>query len=122
MGPPQGWYQLVMVLIVCRFGCGLFAESSPSSVASIDQLRPQLDTLSLERLPAPLTRDQSSASKLDGFLNSTCQLMPIIHLLNQAGCEPKAIASFACSGACNSYVQVSLPAGRWPSRKWPALA
>ena len=38
---------------------------------------------------------------------SSCQLVQIVHLLHHKGCQPKAIASFACSGSCPSYVRVS---------------
>jgi len=39
---------------------------------------------------------------------SSCQLVQIVHLIHQVGCQPKAIVSFACSGSCPSYVQVSI--------------
>lgn len=41
------------------------------------------------------------------YKGSSCQMVQIVHLLHQDGCHPKAIASFACSGTCPSYVQVS---------------
>jgi len=37
----------------------------------------------------------------------TCQLVPIVHALKHPGCALKAISSYACAGACPSYVQVS---------------
>lgn len=36
-----------------------------------------------------------------------CQVTPVIHILQQPGCIPKPIASYACMGRCTSYVQVS---------------
>nr|CAH0104889.1 unnamed protein product [Daphnia galeata] len=36
-----------------------------------------------------------------------CQLTPVIHVLQYPGCIPKPIPSFACTGKCTSYVQVS---------------
>ncbi|GBN06156.1 hypothetical protein AVEN_191211-1, partial [Araneus ventricosus] len=34
-----------------------------------------------------------------------CHLRPVIHVLQQPGCIPKPIPSFACQGSCSSYVQ-----------------
>ncbi|XP_022696615.1 bursicon-like [Varroa jacobsoni] len=36
-----------------------------------------------------------------------CQLKPVIHIIKEPGCQPKPVPSFACHGACASYVQVS---------------
>lgn len=36
-----------------------------------------------------------------------CQLTPVIHVLQYPGCIPKPIPSFACTGKCTSYVQVT---------------
>ncbi|XP_008547494.1 partner of bursicon [Microplitis demolitor] len=36
-----------------------------------------------------------------------CQVTPVIHLLRYQGCLPKPIPSFACTGRCSSYLQVS---------------
>ncbi|GIY97179.1 bursicon [Caerostris extrusa] len=36
-----------------------------------------------------------------------CHLRPVIHVLQQPGCIPKPIPSFACQGSCSSYVQKS---------------
>lgn len=41
-----------------------------------------------------------------GQHRSACQLVHVAHLLRHVGCQPKAIASFACRGTCPSYVQV----------------
>ena len=38
-----------------------------------------------------------------------CHLTPVIHVLQYPGCIPKPIPSFACTGRCTSYVQVSQP-------------
>uniref|UniRef100_A0A8D8YLU3 Bursicon n=1 Tax=Cacopsylla melanoneura TaxID=428564 RepID=A0A8D8YLU3_9HEMI len=43
----------------------------------------------------------SSASSDD------CQVTPVIHVLQYPGCVPKPIPSFACTGRCSSYLQVS---------------
>jgi hypothetical protein len=36
-----------------------------------------------------------------------CHLTPVFHVLKYPGCIPKPIPSFACTGKCTSYVQVS---------------
>ncbi|KAL1514161.1 hypothetical protein ABEB36_003466 [Hypothenemus hampei] len=36
-----------------------------------------------------------------------CQVTPVIHVLQYPGCVPKPIPSFACTGRCASYLQVS---------------
>ncbi|XP_051166315.1 uncharacterized protein LOC127284733 [Leptopilina boulardi] len=36
-----------------------------------------------------------------------CQITRVIHVLQYPGCVPKPIPSFACTGRCSSYVQVS---------------
>merc|ERR550534_2037692 len=40
-------------------------------------------------------------------LADECHLTPVIHVLRYPGCVPKPIPSFACTGKCTSYVQVS---------------
>ena len=40
-------------------------------------------------------------------LGDECHLTPVIHVLQHPGCIPKPIPSFACTGRCTSYVQVS---------------
>lgn len=42
-----------------------------------------------------------------GIPADECQVTPVIHILQQPGCIPKPIASYACMGRCTSYVQVS---------------
>lgn len=37
-----------------------------------------------------------------------CQVTPVIHILQQPGCIPKPIPSYACIGRCASYVQVKV--------------
>lgn len=37
-----------------------------------------------------------------------CQVSPVVHVLQYAGCIPKPIPSFACIGRCSSYLQVNL--------------
>ena len=60
---------------------------------------------------APNTVGKSSGefggTSLD-YSRASCQLVQVAHLLYHDGCQPKAIASFACAGLCPSYVQVSL--------------
>lgn len=53
-------------------------------------------------------KSKVSLSNPGDYQSSACQLVQIVHLLHHAGCQPKAIASFACSGSCPSYVQVSV--------------
>ncbi|XP_050302650.1 bursicon [Anthonomus grandis grandis] len=36
-----------------------------------------------------------------------CQVTPVIHVLQYPGCVPKPIPSYACTGRCASYIQVS---------------
>ncbi|CAM1300549.1 Burs (predicted) [Pycnogonum litorale] len=36
-----------------------------------------------------------------------CHITPVIHVLEHPNCAPKPIPSFACTGTCTSYVQVS---------------
>ncbi|XP_049940239.1 bursicon-like [Schistocerca serialis cubense] len=50
-------------------------------------------------LAAPQAPDRSPADE--------CQLTPVIHVLQYPGCVPKPIPSFACTGRCSSYLQVS---------------
>lgn len=52
------------------------------------------------------TFDRGPVANSD-YHRSTCQLVKIVHLLGKANCQPKAIASYACSGSCTSNVQVS---------------
>ncbi|KAG8236986.1 hypothetical protein J437_LFUL016897 [Ladona fulva] len=40
-------------------------------------------------------------------LTDQCQVTPVIHVLQYPGCVPKPIPSFACTGRCTSYLQVS---------------
>uniref|UniRef100_A0AAR5P471 Bursicon n=1 Tax=Dendroctonus ponderosae TaxID=77166 RepID=A0AAR5P471_DENPD len=40
-------------------------------------------------------------------LTDECQVTPVIHVLQYPGCVPKPIPSFACTGRCASYIQVS---------------
>ncbi|XP_071451875.1 bursicon [Hetaerina americana] len=40
-------------------------------------------------------------------LSDQCQVTPVIHVLQYPGCVPKPIPSFACTGRCTSYLQVS---------------
>jgi len=48
------------------------------------------------------------SSFLCNFVNADeCHLTPVFHVLKYPGCIPKPIPSFACTGKCTSYVQVS---------------
>lgn len=53
------------------------------------------------------TFEQSESSLIESKHRPTCQMVHVAHLLHHIGCQPKAIASFACKGTCSSYVQVS---------------
>jgi hypothetical protein len=44
---------------------------------------------------------------MSDYQPTACQLVQVVHLVRHPGCQPKAIASFACSGSCTSYVRVS---------------
>lgn len=68
-----------------------------------DQLITDLQSIELENHPAA-NKDNLN---LDDLQSPSCQLVQIVHLLHQTGCQPKAISSFACAGSCSSYVQVS---------------
>ena len=48
-----------------------------------------------------------TSSVWDQAYGDECHLTPVIHVLQHPGCIPKPIPSFACSGKCTSYVQVS---------------
>lgn len=73
-----------------------------SLLSSGQALTPDLQNVEFESLP------NSGKDKVEiDYQQSTCQLVQIVHLLHQTGCQPKAIASFACFGSCQSYVQVS---------------
>lgn len=53
----------------------------------------------------------SSSAELIGspdFEPASCQLAKVVLVLQRPGCQAKAISSYACTGACPSYVQVSL--------------
>lgn len=56
---------------------------------------------------APLTAENGQTWRNE-YHQSSCQLVQIVHLLRHTGCQSKAIASFACSGLCLSYVKVGL--------------
>lgn len=73
-----------------------------SNILANGQLSPDLQNVEFENLPV-LGKERVDFD----YQQSTCQLVPIVHLLQQTGCQAKAIASFACLGSCQSYVQVS---------------
>lgn len=62
-----------------------------------------LQQVEFERIPASINEDSLNFD----LQHSSCQLVQIVHLLHHSGCQPKAIVSFACTGSCPSYVQVS---------------
>lgn len=82
----------------------------PSQV-SRDNQQHQLLTTDLSNVEFenfPIKNDvESQYSSVDTKQHSVCQLVQVVHLLHHPGCQSKAIASFACSGSCQSYVQVS---------------
>ncbi|CAH0385572.1 unnamed protein product [Bemisia tabaci] len=40
-------------------------------------------------------------------VSDECTVTPVLHVLQYPGCVPKPIPSFACTGRCSSYIQVS---------------
>lgn len=62
-----------------------------------------LQQVEFEKLPVFVNNDNLNFD----LQHSSCQLVQIVHLLHHYGCQPKAIGSFACTGSCPSYVQVS---------------
>lgn len=80
-------------------------QSSPSSqlltipITSSEDLQ----QVEFEKLPVSINKDSLNFD----VQHSSCQLVQIVHLLHHNGCQPKAIESFACTGSCPSYVQVS---------------
>ncbi|XP_008468249.2 bursicon [Diaphorina citri] len=48
-----------------------------------------------------------SNSSVTAASSDDCQVTPVIHVLQYPGCVPKPIPSFACTGRCSSYLQVS---------------
>lgn len=73
------------------------ADSSPDST-DVD-----LQQVEFEKLPVSINGDNLNFD----LEHSSCQPVQIVHLLHHTGCQPKAIVSFACTGSCPSYVQVS---------------
>lgn len=61
----------------------------------------------IENFHLSSTGSRKDDASSDQLVTGTCQLIPIVHLLKHPGCQLKAISSFACAGACPSYVQVS---------------
>lgn len=77
-----------------------------------NQLLADLQNVELETVPLNNREIDTSTTATSNMMNfyrrsQACQLVQIVHLLYQTGCQPKAIASFACAGSCPSYVQVS---------------
>lgn len=70
-----------------------------------NQIANDLQHVELEGVPS--LAKEGSDSSTNYYQQSECQMVQVVHLLHQHGCQPKAIASFACSGSCSSYVQVS---------------
>lgn len=73
-------------------------------LAADNQLIESLDNVEFENI---LTNNKNQLTKAD-YQPSACQLVQIVHLLQHPGCQSKAIASFACSGSCTSFVRVSV--------------
>lgn len=81
----------------------LLSERS-SSTDSADLLAKRLD---FQTLQPDIAAGANSDINIDDYRRSSCQLVPVMHVLHQPGCHTKAIDSFACIGSCSSYVQVS---------------
>lgn len=54
-------------------------------------------------LSTPLPQSMSFMSASDG----SCQIVKVLQILQRPSCQTKVISTFACSGVCPSYVQVS---------------
>lgn len=78
----------------------LLASNAPPN--GDQQLIEVLNRAEFDNALAKSPDELASLSQLYG-----CQLVQIVHLLRHPGCQPKAIASFACTGSCSSYVKVS---------------
>lgn len=77
---------------------------SQTGSRNVVQREKLLNNVEIENLPTLTGRNDLV---LEDYKQSSCQLVQIIHLLHYPGCQSKAISSFACSGLCPSYVQVS---------------
>lgn len=82
---------------------GLFSPGTMSAMKAQHPIIRDLDNVELERM----MMEGEKGKEVGDFQPSACQLVPIVHLLHYPGCQPKAIASYACSGSCPSYVRVS---------------
>merc|ERR1712061_215045 len=69
-------------------------------MGSVPQRHSAFSTMALATLLMPLFFAAN-------VLADECHLTPVIHVLQYPGCIPKPIPSFACTGRCTSYVQVS---------------
>merc|ERR1711994_366586 len=69
-------------------------------MVSVPQRHSAFSTMALATLLMPLFFAAN-------VLADECHLTPVIHVLQYPGCIPKPIPSFACTGRCTSYVQVS---------------
>lgn len=88
---------------------GLLVANSESG----NQLIETPDNVGLENILAS-NKDLQQQQKQQQLTTSdyqpaaACQLVQIVHLLQHPGCQPRAIASLACSGSCTSFVRVSV--------------
>lgn len=80
--------------------------------ASDNQLMESLNQVELESM---ITSNRDQQTAVADYQPAACQLVQIVHLLQHPGCQPKAIASFACSGSCTSFVRVSVVADLSPN-------
>lgn len=104
------FFVMVLTILTAELSCCFSNRGAKDDLISTDWLidgipRNQLSELQGIDADSLLTTTKDNRN-LD-IQRPSCQIVQIVHLLNHPGCQPKAIASFACSGSCPSYVQVS---------------
>lgn len=97
---------LILLLVVAMSANFVTLNGSYGSYltrrASKISLTPELQNVEVEKFSG-VNKDVSE----EATSHFACQLVRIIQILQHPDCIPKAIDSFACSGTCPSYVQVS---------------
>lgn len=79
----------------------------------LSQTQKQLSRATLlDREQVPIEGKLSDTSMVESiggpdFEPASCQLAKVVLVLQRPGCQTKAISSYACTGSCPSYVQVS---------------
>uniref|UniRef100_A0A6G1SAI1 Bursicon n=1 Tax=Aceria tosichella TaxID=561515 RepID=A0A6G1SAI1_9ACAR len=80
---------------------GFLVEANTKKEAD-NQLIESMGDVEFENI-LTMNKDQLTAD----YQPAACQLVQIVHVLKHPGCQSKAIASFACSGSCTSFVRTS---------------